>query len=145
MNTSYYQGGCLTLGIENLNRIFNPKRIAVIGASEREDSLGAKILHNLIGSGYAGEVYPVNPFRRTVQGIPAYPNIGKIPERIDLAVIATPPHMDPQIVEECGVSEVGGIVIISPGFREEGETTSELEREKREDQKRESLRINAPN
>jgi len=133
------------LGIENLNRIFNPKRIAVIGASEREGSLGAKILHNLIGSGYVGEVYPVNPFRRTVQGIPAYSNIGKIPEKVDLAIIATPAHMVPQIVEECGVAEVCGIVIISAGLREAGGTTSELERKICEHQKKYSLRIIGPN
>jgi acetyltransferase len=133
------------LGIENLNRIFNPKRIAVIGASEREGSVGTKILHNLLSSGYTGEVYPVNPFRRTVQGIPAYPTIGKVPEKVDLAVIATPAHMVPQIVEECGLAGAFGIVIISAGFREEGETTSELERKIRESQKKYSLRIIGPN
>ncbi len=109
------------MGVENLNHIFNPKRIAVIGASEREGSVGAKILHNLTGSGYAGEVFPVNPFRQTVQGMKAYPNISKIPERVDLAVITTPAHMVPQLIEECGVAEVCGVIIVSAGFREAGE------------------------
>src|SRR4030066_2146953 len=87
------------LGIENLNRVFNPARIAVIGASEREDSLGAKILHNLVGVGYRGAVFPVNPFRQSVQGIMAYPSVTKIPKKVDLAIIATPAHLVPQIVE----------------------------------------------
>ena len=75
----------LKLGIEKLNKIFNPKRIAVIGASEREGSIGAKILRNLIGVGYNGAVFPVNAFRETVQGITAYPSISKIPRTIDLS------------------------------------------------------------
>ena len=87
------------MGIENLNRIFNPKRIAVIGASDREGSIGAKIFSNLTGEGYAGEVFPVNPFRQTVQGVTAYPSVSKIPSEIDLAVVATPAHTVPQVVE----------------------------------------------
>ena len=106
------------LGIENLNHIFNPKRIAVIGASEREGSIGAKIFKNLIGVGYEGAVFPVNPFRQTVQGIPTYPSVDKIPVKVDLAVIATPARTVPQIVEECGKAGVSGIIIISAGFKE---------------------------
>ena len=106
------------MGIEKLNHIFNPKRIAVIGASERKGSIGAKILKNLIGVGFKGGVYPVNTFRQTIQGIPAYPNIGKIPRKIDLAIIATPAHTVPQLIEECGEAGVSGVIINSAGFRE---------------------------
>jgi acetyltransferase len=133
------------LGIENLNRIFNPKRIAVIGASEREGSLGAKILRNLIGVGYKGTVFPVNPFRQTVQGITAYPSISKIPWKVDLAVIATPAHTVPQIVEECGKAGVSGIIIISAGFKEAGEDGADLERQIFEHQKKYGMRIIGPN
>jgi acetyltransferase len=133
------------LGIENLNRIFNPKRIAVIGASEREGSLGAKILRNLIGVGYKGAVFPVNPFRQTVQGITAYPSVSKIPWKVDLAVIATPAHTVPQIVEECGKAGVSGIIIISAGFKEAGEDGAILERKILEHQKKYDIRIIGPN
>ena len=132
------------MGIENLNRIFNPKRIAVIGASEREGSLGAKILHNLIGVGYDGTVFPVNPFRQTVQGITTYPNVSKIPLKVDLAVIATPARTVPQIVEECGEAGVSGIVIISAGFKEAGEDGASLERQILEHQKKYDMRIIGP-
>ena len=108
------------MGIEKLNRIFNPKRIAIIGASERKGSIGSKVLRNLIGVGFKGGVYPVNNFRQTIQGIPAYPSISKIPRKIDLAIIATPAHTIPQIVEECGEAGVSGIIINSAGFREVG-------------------------
>jgi len=115
------------VGTENLDKIFNPRRIAIIGASDRENSLGAKLLRNLIGVGYKGVVYPVNPFRLTVQGITAYPSITKIPWQVDLAIIATPAHTIPQIVEECGKAGVAGIIIVSAGFKETGKEGEALE------------------
>jgi acetyltransferase len=133
------------LGIENLNRIFNPKRIAVIGASDREGSIGAKIFSNLTGAGYNGTVYPVNPFRQTVQGINAYPNIGKVPDKIDLAIIATPAHIVPQVAEECGKAGVAGIIIISAGFKETGKDGAEREKQLVEHQKKYGMRIIGPN
>jgi acetyltransferase len=133
------------LGIENLRRIFNPKTIAVIGASEREGSIGAKLLRNLTGAGYTGAVFPVNPFRQAVQGIAAYPSVGKIPQKIDLAVIATPAHTVPQIVEECGKADVSGVIIISAGFREAGADGAALEKQVLEHQKTFGMRIIGPN
>ena len=116
------------MGTENLDKIFNPRRIAVIGASDRENSVGAKLLRNLIGVGYKGVVYPVNPFQPMVQGITAYPNIKRIPWQVELAIIATPAHTVPQIVEECGTTGVSGIIIVSAGFKEAGEEGKTLEK-----------------
>ena len=67
------------MGVEGLDKIFNPKRVAVIGASNREGSVGFRLFHNLIGVGFRGVVYPVNPFSQSVQGVTAYPNIKKNP------------------------------------------------------------------
>jgi acetyltransferase len=133
------------VGIENLNRVFNPKRIAVIGASEREGSIGAKIFSNLTGAGYKGTVFPVNPFRQTVQGITAYPSVSKISCKIDLAVVATPAHIVPQVVEECGKAGVAGIVIISAGFKETGENGANLEKQLLDHRKKYGIRIIGPN
>ncbi len=133
------------MGTENLDFIFKPKRIAVIGASERNGSVGAKILDNLLSSGYAGKIYPVNPYRKIVQGIRAYPTINKIQEKVDLAIIATPAHLVPQIVEECGLAQTIGIIIFTAGFREAGKTTFELDQKICELQKKYSLRIIGPN
>ena len=133
------------MGIENLNRIFNPKRIAVIGASDSEGSIGAKIFSNLTNAGYEGKVFPVNPYRQTVQGIPAYPSISKVPDKTDLALIATPAHIVPQIVEECGKAEVAGVIIISAGLKETGEDGSNLEKQLREHQRKYGIRIIGPN
>ncbi len=117
------------MGVENLDRLFNPRRIAVIGASDKEGSIGFRLLQNLIGVGYKGAVYPVNPFRPTVQGIVAYPTIEKVPRKVDLAIIATPAHTIPQIVEECGKAGVSGIIIISAGFKEVGEEGEKFEKQ----------------
>jgi len=133
------------LGTENLDFIFKPKNIAVVGASERNGSVGAKILFNLLSSGYSGKIFPVNPFRETVQGIKAYPIITKIPEKVDLAIIATPAHMVPQILEECGLAQTLGIVIVSAGFKEAGKTAFELEQKICNLQKKYSFRIIGPN
>lgn len=133
------------MGTENLDKIFNPSRIAVIGASDRETSVGVKLLRNMIGVGSKAVVYPVNPFRTTVQGITAYPSISKIPWKVDLAVIATPAHTIPQIVEECGEAGVSGIVIISAGFKEAGEGGALLEKQIQELKNQFGIRIIGPN
>lgn len=135
----------LSLGIENLKRIFNPKRIAVVGASRKEGSIGAKIFSNLTEKGYNGEVFPVNPFRQTIQGITAYPSISKIPHKIDLAIVATPAHTVPQVIEECGNAEVSGVIIISAGLKEIGSKDSTLEKQILEHQRTYGIRIIGPN
>ncbi len=103
------------MGVENLSHFFNPRVVAVIGASDREDSLGGKVFRNLAGQ-YQGSVFPVNPFRRTVNGVAAFPTVEKLPSKPDLAIVATPAHTIPQIVEECGKTAITNIIIISAGF-----------------------------
>ncbi len=132
------------MGIGNLSCFFNPKAVAVVGASERDDSLGAKILHNLIES-YQGSIFPVNPYKQTVQGITAYPSVDKVPSKIDLAVIATPAHTIPQIVEECGKSGVRSVIIVSAGLNEDDETGQSLIRQILEHKNAYGLRIIGPN
>ena len=133
------------MGVEGLDKIFNPKRVAVIGASNREGSVGFRLFHNLIGVGFRGVVYPVNPFSQSVQGVTAYPNIKKIPWQIDLAIIATPAHIVPQIVEECGEAGVTGIIIVSSGFAEAGPRGKTLEKEILKLKRRFGMRIVGPN
>jgi acetyltransferase len=111
---------------DKLKKLFNPHVIAVIGASGTKGSVGYDILNNLIGSGYEGTVYPVNNSRQSVQGVKAYPSVLQVPDKIDLAIIATPAETVPDIVKECGEAGVNGIVIISAGFSEVGEHGKEL-------------------
>ena len=104
------------VSILNLDKIFNPSRVAVIGASDSPSSVGYTVLRNLIGSGFRGVVYPVNPKRESVQGIEAHKDIASLPHPPDLAVICTPSVTAPGIVRECGEVGTRGIVIISAGF-----------------------------
>ncbi|PZU92857.1 MAG: acetyl CoA synthetase subunit alpha [Pseudanabaena sp.] len=112
-----------------LDCIFNPRSVAVIGASEREGSVGRTLLWNLISSPFGGTVFPVNPQRHSVLGIKSYPSIGEVPEVVDLAVIATPAVTVPQVVRDCVAAGVKGAIIVSAGFREVGEQGIALEHE----------------
>lgn len=131
--------------IQNLDKIFDPKSIAVIGASDEEGSVGYRVLRNLIGVGYRGVVYPVNIKRQSVQGIQAYASIDELPRQVDLAIIATPARTVPGIVEECGKAGIEGVIIISAGFKEIGEEGRALVDKILETRKKYNLRIIGPN
>ncbi len=103
-----------------LDAIFEPKNVAVIGASESPGSVGRTLLWNLVSNPFGGTVFPVNPKRDSVLGIEAYEGIGAVEADVDLAVIATPAPTVPGIVEQCGEAGVEGLVIVSTGFREVG-------------------------
>jgi acetyltransferase len=104
-----------------MDKIFNPKTVAVFGATNKENSVGFALMNNLVGSGYQGVVYPINLKRKSVFGIKAYKSLKDTEDKIDLAIIATPSETVPDIVKECGDYGVGGILIISAGFLEAGE------------------------
>ncbi|MGF3554069.1 MAG: acetate--CoA ligase alpha subunit [Thermoplasmatota archaeon] len=131
--------------VENLDKIFKPKSIAVIGASEKTGSPGYRVFRNLIGSGYEGVVYPVNPNRESVQGVQAYPTITDVPKIVDLAIIITPAKTVPDILEQCGKKGIKGILIISAGFKETGPEGAALEQQLFEIKKRYNMRILGPN
>jgi len=104
----------------SLHKIFNPKSVALIGASSEKGSVGFSLFKNLQEGGFKGNIYPVNIKRKTVQGISAYSSIKDIKQKVDLAIIATPAKTVPAIVKECGEAGVKGLVIISAGFNEAG-------------------------
>ena len=128
--------------IENL---LNPKSVALIGATDREGSMGLQLTKNLLLGKDMRNVYAVNPNRENVLGLKCFPSITEVPEHVDLAVIATPAKTVPEIVDECGQSGVDGAVIISAGFREVGEEGERLEDEINQFQAKYGLRILGPN
>jgi acetyltransferase len=130
----------------NLDKIFDPHRVAVVGASDTPTSVGYTVLRNLIGSGFRGVVYPVNPKRESVQGIEAHKDIRSLPHPPDLVVICTPGHTVPPLIREIGEVGTRGVVIISAGFREIGEEGRKLEQQVRDEQaKFDGMRILGPN
>ena len=128
-----------------LDAIFSPGSIAVVGASEREGTVGRTLLWNLISNPFGGTVYPVNPKRQNVLGIRAYPTIGDIPDQVDLAVIATPAPTVPGIIRECIENGIRGVIIISAGFKEIGEEGRQLEQEILRIAREGRIRIIGPN
>ncbi|HZW30081.1 MAG TPA: bifunctional acetate--CoA ligase family protein/GNAT family N-acetyltransferase [Isosphaeraceae bacterium] len=128
-----------------LDAIFEPRAVAVIGATEKPGSVGRSILWNLTSSPFGGTVHPVNPNRPDVLGIPAYPKIGSVPEPVDLAVVVTPAPSVPGVIGECVEAGVKGAIIISAGFRETGPEGAELERSVLEQARRGRMRLIGPN
>jgi acetyltransferase len=129
----------------NLDRIFNPKSIAVIGASDVEDSVGYAIVKNFTQLGYAGKVYLVNIRKPEILGIKTYQKIEQIPEPVDLAMIATPAATVPTVVEECGRAGVKGVIIVSAGFKETGVEGKALEEKILEVKRKYGIRVIGPN
>jgi acetyltransferase len=133
------------MSTRNLDKLFDPKTIAVIGASNKKGSVGYILLRNLIGAEYEGVVYPVNMTSPAVQGIQAYASITQVPRKIDLAVIAVPAKAVPDTVRECGEAGVAGAVIVSSGFREIGAEGRRLEEQVSSISESYGLRVVGPN
>jgi acetyltransferase len=128
-----------------LDAIFSPKTIAVIGATDREGSVGRTVLWNLVSHPFGGTIFPVNSKRHSVLGIKAYPTIAAVPEPVDLAIIATPAPTVPGLIGECIAAEVKGAVVLSAGFNEAGIEGIALEQQIRDQLKHGQMRLIGPN
>ena len=128
-----------------LTPLFEPQSVALIGASEREGSIGAVLVANMRAAQYRGALYAVNPKYKSVQGVPCFDAIGKVPPRVDLAVVATPPRTVPEVIEQCGRAGVRSAVVITAGFSEVGPAGAKLERALLENARRHRLRVVGPN
>ena len=113
--------------VRPLDLIFNPQRIAVIGASEEPNSVGRALLENLDQKVF--RVFVVNPNRPTILGLKTYPDIGSVPEPVDLALIATPARTVPKIVGQCVEAGIKSSIILSAGFKERGPEGLALEQQ----------------
>jgi acyl-CoA synthetase (NDP forming) len=112
----------------SLEAILRPHSLAVVGASSRAESLSGKLLANLRAAGYSGAVYPVNPRAETAGVFKCYPSLRAVPESLDLAVVMVPRDAVSEAIGECLDVGVGGVVVITAGFREAGEAGAEVER-----------------
>lgn len=128
-----------------LDSLFHPQTVALVGATEKVGSVGRTILRNLVTNPFGGTVYPVNPKRSSVWGIKAYPSIGAIPERVDLAVVVTPAPTIPGIIDECVQANVKSSIVISAGFKELGPEGAKLEQDILVRARKGNIRIIGPN
>jgi len=104
------------MSIRNLDRLFRPTSIAVIGASTRPHSVGATVMHNLLAGGFAGPVMPVNPKHRAVAGVLGYPDVASLPLVPDLAVLCTPAPTVPELIAELGRRGTKAAIVLSAGL-----------------------------
>ncbi|MGB5984092.1 MAG: CoA-binding protein, partial [Desulfobacterales bacterium] len=133
------------MGQYNLNRIFNPRQVAVVGASEKAGTIGNALMRNLVDGRFSGTVLPVNPKYQTMHGQACVASVSALETGVDLAVIATPMPSVPDIVSQCVEKKIGGAVIISAGGKEIGEAGREIEEKIRRISKEGGLRIVGPN
>ncbi len=129
----------------NLDAIFSPTSIAVIGASQTPGSVGQAVFNNILLGGYTGTVYPVNVRAHSVGGVRAYPSVKDLPEKVDLAIVIVPASVVPRVVDECGESGVKGLIVVSAGFKEVGEEGARLEQETAAAARKYSMRLIGPN
>jgi acetyltransferase len=132
--------------LRGLDRIFRPQRIALIGASPNPRSVAGTVLRNLVGSGFSGVVYPVNPAHESVLGVQCWPDLAHLPRTPDLAVLCSPAAEVPALVRASGEAGVRGAVVISAGFRETGAEGAALEQRVRDEARRfDGMRVLGPN
>ncbi|MBE9563076.1 MAG: CoA-binding protein [Proteobacteria bacterium] len=133
------------MGPHYLNHFFAPKSVAIVGASKREESVGNRLLLNMLEAEFQGRLYPVNPKHEEILEIKTYPNIDSIPDVLELVVIATPAPTIPSIVRECGEKNVDSIIIITAGFAELGDIGKRFQQEVLDIAHRYNIRIIGPN
>jgi acetyltransferase len=134
------------VSIRNLDRLFKPRSVALIGASREPSSVGAVIAHNLFNSGFDGPIMPVNPRHRAIEGVLTYSDTASLPMVPDLAVIATPPPTVRAVIAELGARGTLAAVVISAGFGEGGdETGKRLTQDMLDAARPSTLRIIGPN
>jgi len=125
--------------------ILSPQSIAVVGASNRQGSLGLAVFRNLIDAGYQGILYPVNPKARSVQGVKAYPSVTDVPDDVDMAVLIVPSERVESIIEESARKGIRGCIVITAGFKEIGGQGVELEKRVRSVARAHNIRMLGPN
>ena len=131
--------------IAAMRRLLHPTSVAVIGASSRRGGIAAEVFHNLVSTGFAGAVYPVNPRSPVVQSVTAFASVLDIPGEVDLAVIVVPGKAVLDVVRECGAKGVHSLVVISSGFGETGPRGERLQAKLLDEVGRHGMRLVGPN
>lgn len=128
-----------------LDSLFQPRRIALIGATEEAGKVGCTVLQNLLKGAFPGEIFPVNPKRSHVFHLPCYPTVSALPPSIDLAICVVPARFIPGVIQECVAHRIPSAIIISAGFKEMGPPGVALEQEILAIAQRGQMRLVGPN
>ncbi|MGD0916128.1 MAG: CoA-binding protein [Thermodesulfobacteriota bacterium] len=129
-----------------METIFNPKSVAVIGASDNPEKLGFHVMKSLTQGGYPGRIFPINPGKHEILGIKAYPSLLHVPEQVDLSIVVLPAELVPRTIKECEEKGVHGMVLITAGFKEiEDKRGEQLQKEIMELANKFEIKIIGPN
>lgn len=131
--------------VASVKVFFEPKSVAIVGASDSPMKLGYYPLSNLLNLGFKGELYAVNPKYKSISGLRCYRSVSEIPGEVDLAVVIVPNVSVPSVIRECAEKGVKGAAILSSGFRESGEKGAELEEDVLNTARKAGMRIIGPN
>lgn len=129
----------------SMKPIFQPRTIAVVGASRRSGQLGGEVLRNLKQTGFCGELFAVNPASSAIDGVASFPTLSAVPVDIDLAIIAVPAEQVEAVIDDCIAKHVAAVVIITAGFGESGETGRAAEQRLLEKVRSAGIRMVGPN
>ena len=129
----------------SLTPFFEPKSVAIIGASKNPAKLSNGIVKNMLSNGYKGKIFTINPKEDSILGIKCFPSITDVDDQVDLAVIILPASVIPGVVTDCGEKGVKAVIVISGGFKEVGKDGSELEKEVIAAVKKYHMRMIGPN
>jgi acetyltransferase len=133
------------MSVRNLDKLFTPRSVALIGATPRLGSVGAVVARNLRRAGFAGEQMLVNPHHHAIDGLTVHPNVASLPQAPDLAIIVTPPETVPGLVGELAERGTRAAIVITAGFGEFGEQGGSLQQATLDAAKPHLLRIVGPN
>lgn len=131
--------------VRNIRYLFEPRSVAVIGASGTPGKIGFEVLKSMLIHGYKGRVYAVNPSKKQVCGLKCYSSVEEIPDTVDLAVFIISPEFIPETLERCGKKGVKAAIVISGGFKERGVKGEEAERRLVASARRYGVRVIGPN
>lgn len=129
----------------NLNQVLNAESVAIVGASKVETKRGYQAIKTLLEDKFEGKIFPVNPKEKRILGLPCYASLLDIPTAVDIALITTPAHTVPGILEACGQKKIAGAVIIAGGFGESGSDGISLEADVLKKARKYNIRLIGPN
>ncbi len=129
----------------SLESFFSPKSVAIVGASRQKNKVGYEILANMIGAGYKGKIYPVNPQADTIEGLKCYPDLQSIGQVPELVVIIVPAKIVPAVMQQCVKVGTRAVIIITAGFKEVGKEGRELEEQVIQIARQAGIRVIGPN
>jgi len=128
-----------------LESFFNPKSVAIVGASRQKSKVGYEILASIMGAGYKGKIYPVNPQADTIEGLKCYPDLESIQQVPELVIIIVPAKIVPVIMQQCAKIGTRAVIIITAGFKEVGKEGRELEEQIIQTARQAGIRVIGPN